>query len=498
MKFALVYPNLEATPQSLDMGVVYLATYINERTSHSVKIIDLTFHKRNWDAYLKKQIEEFRPDAIGVSIVSLYFDYAKKIAKNIKGYHNVPIIAGGFQATMAPEETIAVHEFDAICIGDGEYTVEEYLTAIERGGNLKDVKSLWYKEKGNIRKNELRDDVSNLDDLPVPNYDLLDDIDKYLYFMRRLYVLGSRGCPYRCTFCAESVLNKTNADKRYRLKDPRKYVREILYLYGKYGKRGMKLAHIYDAVFTFDNKWLREWIDEYFKTGLSRILPYSVFLKADKHNATKEKIKLLAESNCLQVRIGIESGNNETREKIIKKKSGGDNIIKDAIAECNKNGLIVKTYSIFGIPGDTKNTIQATFNFCKTPHIHIPLFFAYTPIPGTPLAEMASIMHKTKNSAETYSFHHSKGAKNKGVPRLYVPWMLIKSYVIYGSRLSWNLFIANPALFLTRMISRIIMGGVYRGPLRIIVGHALINPEFWPDLSKRIKKRFKKNDTGAV
>ncbi len=491
MNFALVYPNLDATPQSLDMGVAYLATYISERTHHNLKIIDLTFHKRNWESYLKRRIKELQPDAIGISVVSLYFDYAKAISASIKKYHNVPIIAGGFQATMAPEETIATPGFDAVCIGDGEYTLEEYLKTLEEKGNLREVKNLLYKENGVVIRNELRSFSPDLDALPMPNYDLFEDIDKYLYFMKRLYVIGSRGCPYRCAFCSESVLEQMNGARRYRLRDPRKYVREILCLYNKYGKRGMSAAHVYDAVFTFNNKWFAAWADEYAKTGLSKVLPYSAFLKADRNSATKEKIKLLADSNCLQVRIGIESGDDEIRENIIKKKNPGSGFIKDVIAECNKHGLIVKTYCILGIPGDTKKSIRDTYNFCKSRYVHIPLFFSYTPIPGTPLAEKASGMHKTGNSAETYSFHFSEGAKNEGVPRRYVPWMIIKVYLVFGSRLAWNLLLSNPGIFLGRMVSRIVKGTIYGGKLSITTGHALINPEFWPRLSKRVKRRYR-------
>lgn len=491
MKVAIIYPNLDGTPQSLDMGVVYLATYIDERTHHKVRIIDTTFHRRDWESYIKREVLELRPDVIGISVVSLYSDYAKKIARKIKDYHNVPIIVGGYHAIMAPEETMETKEYDAVCTGDGEFTLEEYMQALEDKADLKNVKGIWFRQDGNIIKNEKRKYNKDLDSLPAPNYDLLDDIEKYLYYLQRLYVIGTRGCPYACTFCAESILCRLNPGKRFRERNPIKYVQEIEYLYKKYRDCGVRAAHIYDSVFTFDIEWFKEWADEYKKRGLHKVLPYSCFLKADRHNASEEKIKLLADTGCLQVRIGIEAGDDYIRENIIKKKGSSDNVAMDVIDNCDKYGLIVKTYSIFGIPGDTKKSMQKTLNYCKTPLIHVPLFFSYTPLPNTPLAECVETMNVLGPAEKMYSFHYSKGAKNKGVPPYYVPWMILKSYIYFGSKLVWNTFLSNPVIFIPRILSRIWRGFVYGCPPFISAGYALIDPTFWPNLSRHIKKRWR-------
>jgi len=497
MKICLVYPNLDGTPQSLDIGVAYLATHIDERTSHEVKIIDLTFHRRDWEDYLKAELEKFKPDAIGISVVSLYFDHARRVAREIKEYADIPIIAGGYQPIMEPEVTIEAEEFDAICTGDGEYALDEYLTALKKKGNLREVKGIWFKEDGKVIKNEKREYNRDLDSLATPNYDLFDDIDKYLYYLQRLYIIGTRGCPYACTFCAESVLNQLNPGKRFRERSPRKYVQEIEYLYNKYKDRGMKLAHLYDAVFTFSDQWFAEWADEYKKRGLHKVLGYSTFLKADRRNASEEKLKLLSETGCLQVRIGIESGDDDLRERVINKKGSGDNVAMDVINTCNRYGFIVKTYNILGIPGDTKKSMQKTFNYSRTPFIHVPLYFSYTPLPGTPLAKCVNAMNESSSSEKMYSFHYSRGARNEGVPQYYVPLLILKSYVYFGSRLMWNTFIANPITFFPRILSRIFRGFTLGCPLLAASGYALIDPTFWPNISKRIKKRWKRSSPKA-
>lgn len=489
MKICLIYPNLDGTPQSLDMGVAYLATYLDERTGHKVRIVDPTFHKRQGLSFIQKQVEMFQPHVIGISVVSLYFDYARTIARHLKKVYPAPIVVGGFHAMMLPEETIAVPEFDAVCTGEGEYTLEEYLNVLETKGDLGAIKGLWFKQGGEIIKNEKREYNKDLDALPVPNYELFDDIDKYLYYLQRLYVIGTRGCPYQCSFCAESVLDKLNPGKRFRERDPVSYVGEIEQLYRRYKDRGMKAAHLYDSVFTFNDNWFRLWASEYQKRGLHRILPYSAFLKADRHNASRDKIRLLAQSGCRQVRIGIESGDDQIRQNVINKKGSQDNIAMDIIRECNQEGLIVKTYAILGIPGDTKQSMRKTFNYFKTPLVHIPLLFSYTPLPNTPLAKKVTLMHESDQAQRMYSFHYSKGARNPGVPGYFVSLMILKSYIFFGSRLAWNIILTNPLLLLHRVVSRAWRGFWYGCPLLLTLGYALIDPGFWPGLSKRIKAK---------
>ncbi len=493
MKVAIVYPNLDGTVPSLDMGVAYLATYLDERTDHRVRIIDPTFHRRRWGPYIQEELERFQPDVVGISIVSLYFDYAKEIAGRIKRRFGIPIIVGGFQAMMAPEETMEVKDFDALCIGDGESVLEEYLAALQGRRGLESVPGLWFRREGEVVKNEKRPHLRDLDELPVPNYDLFDDIDKYLYFLQRLYVIGSRGCPYSCAFCAESILNKLKPGKRFRLRDPRLYAREIKSLFEKYRLRGMKAAHLYDSVFSFDLEWLKEWVDEYKKLGLAKELPYSTFLKADRHNASVEKLDLLAGSGCVQVRIGIETGDDAVREKVLNKRGSSGNVIPEIIDRCNKLGFIVKTYAIFGIPGDTRETIRATYNLGKKLKLHVPLFFSYTPLPGTSLAKKV-LMNESLHAETMYSFHYSKGATNPGVPPSFVPRMILKSYLYFGSRLVRDTFLSNPATFLPRMISRVYRGFLWGNQMLSVFGYALINPEFWPKLSARIKKRWLKKN----
>lgn len=149
--------------------------------------------------------------------------------KKIKGvYPNVPIIYGGVHPTLLPEETIKHSLVDAICIGEGEKTIVEYLNRLEKGESP-NVKGIWYKENGKIVRNSLRPFIQNLDSLPFPNWDYWN-IEKYFktfFIPNSLSILSSRGCPYNCSFCSNRAIASAIPGRYYRIRFAENVIEEI-------------------------------------------------------------------------------------------------------------------------------------------------------------------------------------------------------------------------------------------------------------------------------
>lgn len=494
MKVAIIFPNLHAMPQTLDLGVGYLATYIKEKTHHEVKIIDTTFHSRHWQKHVREQIEAFQPDVIGFSTFSVLWDCTKTIANDIFTYYKkVPVIVGGYQAIMVSEETIEAKEVDAICTGEGEHTLAEYLDRLERKESLKGLQGIWYKdESGTIIKNPNRPAIPSLDTLPYPDWDLFEDIDKYLYYLGRLYVIGTRGCPYKCSFCAETALEITFNGERFRERDPIRYVDEIEYQYNKYKNRGMTGAHFFDTVFSFTDAWLEKWTEEYIKRGLHKKLPYTAFARPDNHNISQKKVDLLAKSGCAQVRVGIESGDSDIRKSELRKPGCSNNVILEVIQRLNQANILVKTYSIIGFPHDDKKAISNTIKFADNPLTQTRFVLSYTPIPGTPMAAKVEKMNREEN-IQKYSFHFSGGVKNDNYGRNYVHLKLLWCYLLFGTKQAWLSFSAAPLVFLRIVPTRIFKGFLYGNPLLLTTLYSLIHADYWEGWRKKQKKYWEKN-----
>lgn len=199
MRISLISPNLSGDVSILDMGLTYLATYLNQMTSHRAQIIDFTFHRRQWRRHLYRQIKRFEPDIVGITCTSLYIGYIKAIAREIKERFGLPIMCGGYHASLMPDETLAIPEVDAICIGDGEFSLTEYLNALEHKESLIGIRGIWVKNNGEAEKNPLRELIKDIDSLPIPDYELWEDIDEYLYFSE--YLINSA-----VVFSAESKI----------------------------------------------------------------------------------------------------------------------------------------------------------------------------------------------------------------------------------------------------------------------------------------------------
>lgn len=479
-------------PQTLDLGIVYLATYLKERTSHEVLVIDVTFHSKNWQNYVRNKIEDFQPDVICFSTFSVLWDCAKLITNDIFSYYKkVPVVVGGYQAIMCSEETIAAKEVDVCCIGEGEHTLTEYLDFLQSGRPLNEVKGIWYKDdSGQVFKNPNRG-VVHLDDLPFPDWDVFEDIEKYLYFLGRLYAIGTRGCPYKCSFCAETALEVTYKNKRWRERDPIRYVDEIEYQYNKYKDRGMHALHMFDTVFSFNEEWLLIWTAEYKRRGLDKKLPFTVFARPDQHNMSERKIQILADAGCAQVRMGIESGDSDVRKSELRKPGCSNNIILDRIQLLNKYGILAKTYSIIGFPHDTKDSIWKTLNFADNPFVQTKFVLSYSPIPGTPMAAKVQKMHREKN-IQKFSFHFSGGVKNSNYGSHYINLMLLWCYLMFGAKLAWYSFKSSPVTFLTIVPSRVFNGWRWGNPLLLTTLYSLIHARYWPHWRKTQKAYWNK------
>ncbi|MFQ5464500.1 MAG: B12-binding domain-containing radical SAM protein [Thermodesulfobacteriota bacterium] len=380
MKITIISPNFSSDVSVVDIGMTYLATYINERTEHEANILDFTYHRRDWKEHLRRNMEAFGPDMIGISTVSMFMQYTKTIAREIKDRYGLPVILGGYHPTLCPDDSIAGDDVDAICVGDGEFTLTEYMDAVEAGKSPEGIRGLWYKEDGKVRKNPLRELIQDIDALPIPNYDLWEDLDKFMFYNGVIYFIGTRGCPFPCTYCSEFPMRDAVPGKHFRVRDPRAYAREMKQQWEKYGDRGMKVAHTFDPVFSINTDWVRDFSDEYIKIGLSKVLPFSCFTRAD--TIDEERIKMLSAANLKIARIGIEAGNEHIRREIYEKDIPTEQYRK-VFGLLHKHGVAVTGYNILGGPGETMDTMQETFDLVRELEVDRPIFFTYRPLPKT-------------------------------------------------------------------------------------------------------------------
>ena len=154
----------------MPLGILYLAAVLRQ-VGHRVLVFDPFFE----DLSFIKKVKRFKPDLIGFSVLTATYDQVKEMVGVFR--QELPqtlICAGGIHPTALPEKTLEELNLDFVVFGEGEYTLREVCERLEKGRSLEKVKGVVFKKRGKIVKNQPRELIANLDEVPFPARDLLD------------------------------------------------------------------------------------------------------------------------------------------------------------------------------------------------------------------------------------------------------------------------------------------------------------------------------------
>ena len=377
MKVLLIYPNV-THQEALSPGIGYISGWLKKKKkNYDIRLFDFT-----WGSTVikcLKFIKDFKPDVIGFSISSFDFHFTKYLISEIREFSNALIVLGGVHPIVDPEQSIK--HADVICIGEGEQAFEELLEKIESHEDYSKIQSLWVKKGNKIFKNELRDLTQDLDIFELDR----DIFDIKKYVIGRNYLLdvyAGRGCPYNCTYCINYYKRNLceGKGKFIRMRTPENVIEEIKKLKIKYGIRNIDFQ---DDTFTHNRKWLLKFCDLYSKEVR---LPFVCNARVE--TITEETAKALKKANCNGLLLGVESGSERIRKKVLGRQTSNEQIIK-AFNLAHKYGIKTLSFNMVGIPFETIDDIKKTIQLNR---IIRPTDIQTTilqPFPGTQLYELA-------------------------------------------------------------------------------------------------------------
>ena len=342
-------------------------------------------------------IKSLKPDIIGFSILTPTAPRAYKAAKLLKQElgDDILIFAGGPHPTFMYEEALR-NGIDVVVMGEGEITSSELIRVIEKYGydpyKLSDVKGIAYKDRdGAVRVTPPRPLIEDLDKLPFPARHLLP-MDKYTLFGKPIHiahVLAGRGCPYGCIYCSTSYY----WGRRVRLRSPKNVADEIEEVVNKYH---VKQVVFVDDEFTLVKRFVYGLINELKTRGID----ISFACGGRVSDINKEYAKFLFDNGCVVIYFGVESGSQETLDKIGK---------RITIDQARKAFRIVKEVGglatgsfILGFPWETIDDMKKTIDFAIELDPAYAQFTVLTPYPGTPLYKYAL----ENNLIEDWNWEH--------------------------------------------------------------------------------------------
>lgn len=335
---------------------------------------------------LIKYIVDLAPDIIALTLYSVQLHQTIHFLTEIKKrLPYVRTVVGGPHPSSDECKNLLVQNnvIDLAVRGEGEYTLLELINAIESGSSFGDIKGLVFRENREVKVNDTREFIKDLDSLPMADWDSLP-MDNYWGVSSEkknlVNILFSRGCKSSCTFCASKVA----LGKSIRKRSPDSIINEIKYLYENHHVRELAMN---DATFNFDFDWNKEIAErllEYNKPGLV----WGCNLRADMTvKMDMDLLRLMKKSGLRNIFMGIESGD----DAILKRMKKGTNVemIRKALRMLDEVGIKVYCGFILGMPGETEESLKRTIAFAKEIRKYSTAFSIATPFPGTELYEQA-------------------------------------------------------------------------------------------------------------
>lgn len=328
----------------------------------------------------RKKVKDYKPSVIMLSTVEPTHKFGVQMLEKVRDL-NIPTFVGGCFAIFAPELAIKDHAVDYVCVGEGEYANIEFCKALATGGDLKNLKGIWAKDGDKIIRNP-KGPLVEMSDLPMLDFSKYDPKRIYRPMSGKLWKMApiefSRGCPYKCTFCSAPVFEAEfkEVGTWSRSKPIEQIEREMKYYIKEYG-----IEYFYFVSETFlamPKKRFSDFCEMYKKIKL----PF--WFNTRPETITEEKVKMLEEINCHRMSIGIESGNQEYAQKMLKRMATDERIIK-ACRIVSNSSIELSVNNVVGFPDETRDMMFDTIKLNRQFNANSHSCAIFQPYHGTTL-----------------------------------------------------------------------------------------------------------------
>jgi radical SAM superfamily enzyme YgiQ (UPF0313 family) len=288
----------------------------------------------------------------------------------------IPAVANGADATDHAAEYLKAG-FEYTIAGEVEATLAEVARLILSGeGQEEQIRGVAFLDRrcGEVRRTAPRAPLADLNTLPAPAWDLLDAepyrrawVAAHGFFS--LNLVTSRGCPYRCNWCAKPIWGDT-----YRCRAPQAVAAEMLEI-----KTRLRPDHIWfaDDIFALSRQWTHEFACAVESLGAQ--IPFKMQSRCDL--MTRPTAAALRQAGCEEVWMGVESGSQAILDAMDKGTRPAQ--VREARENLRRHGIRACYFLQFGYPGETWNEIEQTLALVReTRPDDVGVSVSY-PLPGT-------------------------------------------------------------------------------------------------------------------
>jgi len=389
MKIALLNPphrfrvsRTSRWPEHTKSGTLYYPFWLAHvagvllETEHEPLLIDAIARCWNFRRTLD-ELEKFNPELLVIETSTPTFWSDLRFAEEYKRSVGGKVAVVGTHVSALPGESIRLSEaVDFIARNEYDYTIPELANALEKDERIGDIKGISYRHNGRIVHNKNRELIKDLDALPFvsPIYKKYLNVRDYRYALARhpmIQIKSSRGCPSTCTFCN---VPQTFMYRKYRTRSVKNFVDELEWIAENLPE--IKEIFFEDDTFSIDKKRVVEICDLIRERKLD--LVWSANTRAD---VPYEVLRKMKDAGCRMLIVGYESGNQGILNNV--KKGITLRQAEEFTENAKKAGIRIFGCFMIGLPGDTMETIEETFQFAKKLSPNMIQIEQAVPFPGT-------------------------------------------------------------------------------------------------------------------
>jgi radical SAM superfamily enzyme YgiQ (UPF0313 family) len=360
------------------LGILYLSSYLKQHHAlGNVSLLDLQLElERAAGQYatvedfalgVTQKMVEVIPDIVAISLMfssshqffGLMVDVVRKLWPHTK------IIVGGVHATNTTAFLLNNHAIDLVLRGEGERAFLE----IVRGHDAKEPVDIpgVYSRASITHPLVLAEQIHNLDELPFPDWDLLE-MKYYLraqgrrrglddsYDKPMAAIMTTRGCPHKCTYCSAHTVH----GRTVRYRSEANIISEIEELNQRYG---VNLIIPEDDYFTANKKRVLSLLANIKKLNIPG-LEIQCSNALNVNSLTHELLDAMMECGTKVINLAVESGCKYVQEHIMKKNVNLDKA-RELVEYCRGKGLVVRCTTVLGMPGETREHLQETYDYMR-------------------------------------------------------------------------------------------------------------------------------------
>jgi anaerobic magnesium-protoporphyrin IX monomethyl ester cyclase len=422
----------------------------------AIRLVDLTAEQRSTESLADRlKGEGFSPDLIVFPSTTPTLRADTYEMRKLKDAFGAPLVCFGPHASTVPAEAMAyAPEVDAMIVGEPE----DAIIALGSGpaADFSSVPSVTWRRDGVVVPHTAKGTFTGFETAPHPAWDLLDLGNYRLPMVNAPYVIveTSRGCPYSCDFCVAPI----HQGHKFRERSASALVDEIAWAKQSLG---VKYFYLWGDTVTLNQKTFSAFCEEL----IARQLDVQWFGNARADNLTDPAfVHRLRRSGCWMLAMGIESSSPDIRKDMVKRLE--EQKVRTAFANLRDAGIKSFAFFIFGYPGDTPATIDATTDYALDLDPDFANFYPAVPYPGTALYEKAREQGLLKSDDWTrmeYSYYLLEGhgldeptvmrAINRAKRRFFLRPRYMARHIGDVAQL-----VASKPAIVTHLLSRILFG----------------------------------------